>query len=128
MVVPFVELASGEFRMCHICFFYLPEHFHNHIGLISLIAQNFSCYLHFSSCLYGWSNSNVFLTNLTIRTVSGDYILRPCSPELLGNLNWRGGLIWQEEPQTPHDSILYFAHLQHLQTPFSTSESEETWV
>ena len=107
-------------------FLCLPEHFQSHIGIISLIAR----YFHVTCILSPVCLSPVCFT---IRTVSGDYILRdweggPWIPKLLGDLNWRGGLIWKGKPQSHLHSLLYFAHLRRVQRPFIISELDEIWV
>ena len=82
---------------------------HNHTSLIFLSLEIFSvtCIL-LSVCLYGWSNSNVFLIHLPIRTVSGDHMQywekekRTLEPCITGEPSWSGDLIWKGRgTQTP---------------------------
>ena len=53
---------------------YLSEHLHIDTGLILIVPRNVpvTC-IFLSNCLYGWSNSNVTLIYLTIRTISGNH-------------------------------------------------------
>ena len=65
LAIPFVKLAKGWSRVCHLCFFCL-------YGITGLSIPTLPCYLHFDFCLYCWSISNLLLIHLTIRTVLGD--------------------------------------------------------
>ena len=53
---------------------YLSEHLHSDTGVILIVARNLpvTC-IFLSDCLYGWSNSNVSIIYLTIRTISGNH-------------------------------------------------------
>ena len=53
---------------------YLSEHLHSDTGVILIVARSLpvTC-IFLSDCLYGWSNSNVSIIYLTIRTISGNH-------------------------------------------------------
>ena len=64
-----VWVLCGPFPFLLFALDYLSKHSHSHIGLILLIAWNLPHYLILLSvCLYGWSNSNISLIHLTIKT------------------------------------------------------------
>ena len=73
LAVSSVILVRGGSHVGHLCLFCLhwftPLSIPSHKGLIFPVS-----YILLSTCLYGWSNSNISLIHLTMRTVSEDHI------------------------------------------------------